>query len=66
MGQEPLGLRPIVAAHRFYDGICGGRSSLLSGFQAGSSGQYILNDILDLASDRAHPSKGKRPWLVEP
>jgi 4-hydroxybenzoate polyprenyltransferase len=53
---------PIVAAHRFYEGDLW-RSLFLAFlvFNAGSSGQYILKDILDLASDRAHPSKGKRP-----
>lgn len=41
--------------------------SLLAGFLSFSlaaSSVYVLNDLLDLASDRQHPSKKKRPFAA--
>jgi 4-hydroxybenzoate polyprenyltransferase len=56
---------PMLAAHRFFD-----RPAWLwcvLGFLAFSlcaSSVYIVNDLLDLASDRHHPNKRSRPFAA--
>jgi 4-hydroxybenzoate polyprenyltransferase/phosphoserine phosphatase len=61
--KNALILVPLLAAHRVGD-----RLSLLHGvlavvaFSLCASSVYILNDLLDLAADRAHPRKSKRPF----
>jgi 4-hydroxybenzoate polyprenyltransferase/phosphoserine phosphatase len=61
--KNALILVPLLAAHRASD-----RLSLLHGvlavvaFSLCASSVYILNDLLDLAADRAHPRKSKRPF----
>lgn len=52
---------PMVAAHRFDQ-----QTAVLSlvaflAFSLVASSVYVLNDLLDLAADRAHPRKRKRP-----
>lgn len=53
---------PLLAAHRI-----DGESLLLAAlafvaFSLVASSVYVLNDLLDLASDRAHPRKRNRPF----
>lgn len=57
-----LVLAPIVLAHRWFD-IHGWILALGAGlsFSLCASGVYLLNDLLDLESDRNHPRKRKRP-----
>lgn len=53
---------PMMTAHQF-----DGKSALLSllafvAFGLIASGVYVLNDLLDLSADRAHPRKRQRPF----
>lgn len=55
---------PLLAAHQF-----DGRTIVLSMtafvcFSLIASGVYILNDLLDLSADRAHPRKRNRPFAA--
>jgi 4-hydroxybenzoate polyprenyltransferase len=56
---------PLVAAHQLTDG-----TSLLSGllafvaFSLTASSVYLLNDLIDLPADRAHPRKCQRPFAA--
>ena len=55
---------PVLLAHRL-----GWRTMLLTSFGVVlfglcSSGVYVLNDLLDLHSDRAHPWKNTRPFAT--
>ena len=53
---------PLAAAHELLDLQLEARVALaFVAFSLCASGQYVLNDLLDLASDRAHSSKSKRP-----
>ena len=58
---------PLLVSHRvgapgaLADGIV---AFILFGLCASSA--YMLNDLLDLASDRRHPSKSRRPRLKVP
>jgi 4-hydroxybenzoate polyprenyltransferase len=54
---------PLLAAHRLSD-PAGITSSLwaFAAFCLLASSAYILNDLLDLPADRAHPSKRLRPF----
>jgi len=55
-------LLPIAMAHNFSS------SNLMNGilafvsFSLAASSVYVLNDLFDLSSDRAHPRKKKRPF----
>ncbi len=51
-----------IAAHS-WGNIAGWQAATLTfvAFCAVCSGVYVLNDLFDLASDRVHPSKKKRP-----
>jgi 4-hydroxybenzoate polyprenyltransferase len=53
---------PLVLAHRWFD-LTALVSSILAAvsFSLCASGVYVLNDLLDLDSDRQHPRKKKRP-----
>ena len=56
---------PLAAAHRLADG--GALTAGVLAFAAFSlcaSSVYVLNDLLDLASDRAHPRKSRRPFAA--
>jgi 4-hydroxybenzoate polyprenyltransferase len=57
-----LVLLPMLAAHRFDAETV--RLSLLAfvSFSLVASSAYIVNDLLDLAADRAHPRKRLRPF----
>ncbi len=54
---------PLVAAHHFGDGpnlLAAVLAFLVFGLTASSV--YLLNDLLDLTADRAHPRKCQRPF----
>jgi 4-hydroxybenzoate polyprenyltransferase/phosphoserine phosphatase len=56
---------PLLAAHRLSD--LGGLRAVAMSFAAFclcASSVYILNDLLDLDADRAHPRKSKRPFAA--
>ncbi|MFZ1992165.1 MAG: UbiA family prenyltransferase, partial [Alphaproteobacteria bacterium] len=54
---------PLVAAHRVFEPMLL-LYTIVTFFSFGliASGGYIVNDLLDLASDRKHPRKRKRPF----
>ena len=53
---------PLAAAHQLQDVPSLARlAAAFVAFSLCASGQYVLNDLLDLAADRAHSSKSKRP-----
>jgi len=56
---------PLLASHRFLE--VGTLATTLAAFVAFglcASGVYVLNDLLDLPSDRVHPRKRKRPFAA--
>ena len=56
---------PLLAAHRFLEPVSLLKSSLaFLAFGLCASGVYVLNDLLDLGSDRAHPRKRFRPFAA--
>jgi 4-hydroxybenzoate polyprenyltransferase len=57
-----LVIAPIVLAHRWGDTILWARACLcFAAFSCAASGVYVVNDVLDMAADRKHPSKRMRP-----
>ncbi len=53
---------PVALAHRWFDVEALGMSLLAAiAFSLCASGVYVLNDLLDLDSDRQHPRKRRRP-----
>jgi 4-hydroxybenzoate polyprenyltransferase/phosphoserine phosphatase len=53
---------PVGLAHRWFDIQAIWNSALAAvAFSLCASGVYVLNDLLDLESDRQHPRKRKRP-----
>lgn len=56
---------PILTANAITDGASWiGGLLAFSAFCAAASGVYLVNDLLDLAADRAHPSKRRRPFAA--
>jgi 4-hydroxybenzoate polyprenyltransferase/phosphoserine phosphatase len=56
---------PLVLAHRLTDGTSLQQAVLaFIAFSLCASSVYILNDLLDLAADRQHPSKRFRPFAA--
>jgi 4-hydroxybenzoate polyprenyltransferase len=54
---------PLLAAHRLADIAALGRVLLsVVAFSLCASSMYVLNDLLDLETDRAHPRKSTRPF----
>ncbi|HJW03519.1 MAG TPA: UbiA family prenyltransferase [Azospira sp.] len=54
---------PLLAAHRLQDGSATLAAALaFVAFSLCASSVYLLNDLLDLPSDRAHVRKRKRPF----
>lgn len=54
---------PLIAAHQFGDPILTGQAVLaFLAFGLCASSVYLLNDMLDLQADRAHPRKRMRPF----
>ena len=56
-------LVPALAAHRFDAALFGSVLAFVS-FSLCASSVYILNDLLDLGSDRAHARKRRRPFAA--
>lgn len=52
---------PAIAAHRFTEGLLGPLLLLFLCFSLLASSAYVINDLLDLASDRSHARKRHRP-----
>lgn len=52
---------PALAAHRFDPATLWAEVVAFVAFSLTASSVYLLNDLLDLASDRAHPRKRHRP-----
>lgn len=56
---------PLLASHQFFDvGAIAKAMLAFVAFGLCASGTYLLNDMLDLASDRAHHSKRRRPFAA--
>jgi len=56
---------PLLAAHRFDDITLVGKALLaFVAFGCLASAGYLLNDLLDLSSDRLHPRKQLRPFAA--
>lgn len=53
---------PMLAAHDLSAGTFGRSALAFAAFCMVASGVYVLNDLLDLAADRAHPRKRNRPF----
>jgi 4-hydroxybenzoate polyprenyltransferase len=54
---------PLLAAHRFDEiGLDGKLVAAFLSFGLLASAGYVINDLLDLAADRHHPTKGHRPF----
>jgi len=52
---------PLVAAHRFDGGTLAQAGLAFLAFSLVASSVYLLNDLMDLAADRVHPRKCRRP-----
>jgi len=56
---------PMFASHRFFEVATLARCGLgFAAFSLCASSVYLLNDLLDLAADRHHPRKRKRPFAA--
>jgi 4-hydroxybenzoate polyprenyltransferase/phosphoserine phosphatase len=55
---------PILTAHAFAFSAIAEIVTAFSAFGLVASATYLLNDLLDLVSDRHHPSKRKRPFAA--
>jgi 4-hydroxybenzoate polyprenyltransferase len=52
---------PLLTAHQFAPSAIGFMLLAVAAFCACASSAYILNDIVDIEADRAHPQKCQRP-----
>lgn len=52
---------PLVTAHQISLAALGDALLAFLAFSACASGAYLMNDLLDLAADRQHPTKRHRP-----
>ncbi|WFU41082.1 UbiA family prenyltransferase [Bradyrhizobium sp. CB82] len=52
---------PLVTAHQMSPSALGAALLAFLAFSACASGAYLMNDLLDLAADRQHPTKRHRP-----
>ncbi len=58
-------LVPLLTAHRLADPACLQPALwTMAAFALGASAVYVLNDLLDLDHDRAHPSRRQRPFAA--
>jgi len=56
---------PLMASHRLLEPTSISHAALaFAAFSVCASGVYLLNDLLDLASDRQHPRKRTRPFAA--
>ncbi|MFC2967109.1 UbiA family prenyltransferase [Acidimangrovimonas pyrenivorans] len=53
---------PAITAHRLDPGVLALSLTAFVAFALVASSVYVLNDLLDLAADRAHPRKRTRPF----
>lgn len=53
---------PMIAAHNFASGILAHSLMAFVSFCLIASSVYVVNDLLDLKADRAHPRKRNRPF----
>lgn len=60
--KNTLVIVPLAAAHQLGDLALLARVGMaFAAFSLCASGQYVLNDLLDLEADRGHPAKSQRP-----
>jgi len=59
--KNALVLVPLLTAHKFTAGSAATSLFAVIAFSLCASAAYILNDILDITADRAHPAKRNRP-----
>jgi 4-hydroxybenzoate polyprenyltransferase len=52
---------PVITAHQLNPASLGAALLAFLAFSACASGAYLMNDLLDLAADRQHPTKRHRP-----
>jgi len=55
---------PILTAHAFNFSVISEIAAAFTAFGLVASATYLLNDLLDLVSDRHHPRKCKRPFAA--
>lgn len=56
---------PLILAHRLAEGPLLGKALLaFMAFSLVASAVYVLNDLVDLENDRAHPDKRRRPFAA--
>lgn len=55
---------PVMLAHELSGGAIGLAILAFLAFSLTASSVYLLNDLLDLSSDRAHPRKSERPFAA--
>lgn len=55
---------PLLVGHRFAPEVLATALVAFACFCAAASSAYIVNDLLDLAADRQHPSKQNRPFAA--
>ncbi len=60
--KNSLVLLPALAAHQLYPAVLFNVFLAFVTFSLVASAVYVLNDLFDLAADRAHPRKCKRPF----
>lgn len=53
---------PPLAAHEFHPAALLASVLAFFSFSLAASSAYVLNDLLDMRSDRSHPSKRRRPF----
>jgi 4-hydroxybenzoate polyprenyltransferase/phosphoserine phosphatase len=53
---------PLLLAHAWAPGLLAGAALAFFSFGLCASATYIVNDLLDLESDRQHPRKRRRPF----
>jgi len=53
---------PLLAAHAFFAKAIMACVLAFIAFSLAASSVYVLNDLMDLSADRAHPRKRKRPF----
>lgn len=61
--KNTLVVLPLLASHRIGEPALWAQAALaFLAFSFATSAVYVFNDLLDLASDRAHPTKRSRPF----
>jgi 4-hydroxybenzoate polyprenyltransferase len=53
---------PVLTAHQFTPGALVNGALALVAFSICASSVYVLNDLIDIQADRAHPTKNRRPF----